>query len=105
MSIVGKSTREGKWWYFVDDGIYGLLISELINEPEHKIFTPYVDGPTRICCLAGPTCDGTDVIRDEIELPELEYGDLLVVSKMGSYSWSYSTTFNSIAVPKVVLLD
>jgi len=102
MSLVGKTIWKQKKWYYLDDGTYGCFYSEFLKLKHHDIFAPYSKGESQLCCLTGPTCDGTDIIWDEILMPELNYGDILVIKDVVSYSWTLATVFNSIPVPKVV---
>ena len=55
--------------------------------------------------LAGPTCDSIDVIDDNILLPELEVGDLVVGRMMGAYTWASATDFNFFKRAKVVVMN
>jgi ornithine decarboxylase len=52
--------------------------------------------------LAGPTCDSIDVIAEDIALPRLEIGDLVVGRTMGAYTWASATDFNLF--PKATIL-
>ena len=60
-------------------------------------------GETKPCILAGPTCDSIDVIAENIELPELEIGDLVIGLQMGAYTAATKTRFNSIPDAKFVI--
>ncbi len=55
--------------------------------------------------LAGPTCDSIDVIDENIMLPELEVGDLVVGRMMGAYTWASATDFNFFKRAKVVVMN
>jgi ornithine decarboxylase len=55
--------------------------------------------------LAGPTCDSIDVIREEIELPKLDVGDLIVGRVMGAYTWASASEFNFFPRATVLGLD
>jgi ornithine decarboxylase len=62
-------------------------------------------GPTYPSVLAGPTCDSIDVIREPIDLPKLEQGDLVVGRVMGAYTWASASEFNFFPRPTVLALD
>ncbi len=101
MRVIGKSIRQNKHWYFLDDGIYGAL-SGLVYDHckyEYKVFRK---GQKQISTLAGPTCDSFDVISSSEELPELEVGDIVYVERIGAYSIATATNFNSLPPPKTV---
>jgi ornithine decarboxylase len=55
--------------------------------------------------LAGPTCDSIDVIREQIELPKLDVGDLIVGRMMGAYTWASASGFNFFPRATVLGLD
>jgi len=55
--------------------------------------------------LAGPTCDSIDVIREDIPLPELAIGELLVGRMMGAYTSATATDFNFIPRAKIVAVN
>lgn len=42
----------------------------------------------------GPTCDGLDMVIDDVKLPDLEIGDWMVWPDMGSYTRAATTQFN-----------
>ena len=44
--------------------------------------------------LAGPTCDSIDVIAENLMLPRLRPGDLVVGRSMGAYTWASASEFN-----------
>jgi ornithine decarboxylase len=46
-----------------------------------------------------------DVIATDVELPELEVGDLIYVMNAGAYTLSYASSFNGFAAPAVHLLS
>jgi ornithine decarboxylase len=55
--------------------------------------------------LAGPTCDSIDVIAENLMLPKLKVGDLLVGRAMGAYTWASATEFNFFPRATVVAVN
>ena len=55
--------------------------------------------------LAGPTCDSIDVIAENLMLPELEAGDLIVGRAMGAYTWASASEFNFFPRATVVSVN
>ena len=49
--------------------------------------------------LAGPTCDSIDVIAENIMLPRLKAGDLIIGRAMGAYTWASASEFNFFPAP------
>jgi len=102
-SVVGKSIRNNKHWYFLDDGVYGALSGIIFDHCKYQ-FEVLKKGPTQLTTLAGPTCDSLDIISGAEELPELDFGDLVYARSIGAYSLASATTFNGIPPAKPVLI-
>jgi len=45
------------------------------------------------------------MIREEILLPELNVGDLVVGKMMGAYTWASASTFNFFPKANVIVMD
>jgi len=103
LSVIGKSIRNNKHWYYLDDGVYGALSGMIFDHCKYQ-FTALKRGPTQLTTLAGPTCDSLDIISTAEELPELEIGDLLYVSNIGAYSIAHATHFNGIPPAKTIFV-
>ena len=103
MSVVGKSIRNNKHWYFLDDGVYGALSGTIFDHAKYE-FGVLKKGATQLSTLAGPTCDSLDIISADEELPELDFGDLVFAHNIGAYSIAHATSFNGIAPPKSILV-
>lgn len=54
--------------------------------------------------LFGPLCMNIDMIRESVNLPLLEKGNLVVVQKVGAYNMSQWMQFITLR-PNVVLID
>ncbi|HMN44511.1 MAG TPA: type III PLP-dependent enzyme [Povalibacter sp.] len=103
-SVMGKAKRDGRWWYYLDDGLYGSYSGQLFDHAKYPVTTLRQEGELFPSVLAGPTCDSIDVIDDDILLPELEVGDLVVGRMMGAYTWASATDFNFFKRAKVVVM-
>ena len=104
-TVVGRAQREGRWWYYLDDGLYGSYNGQLYDHALYPIDVPGRNGPAHPSVLAGPTCDSIDVVREDIPLPELQIGDLVVGRMMGAYTACSATDFNFIPRAKIVALN
>ncbi len=102
VSVVGKALRGDQPWYYLDDGVYGMFSGRLFDHARYPLHV-FRTGVAVSSVLAGPTCDSIDVIEEDIQLPELEVGDLVVGCMMGAYTAATATTFNSLPVPRVVV--
>jgi ornithine decarboxylase len=103
MSVIGKSIRNNKHWYYLDDGVYGALSGTIFDHCKYQ-FEAFKRGPTQLTTLAGPTCDSLDIISPAEELPELELGDLVFARNIGAYSITHATSFNGIPPAKTVVV-
>ena len=108
VSIVGKAKRGAKTWYYLDDGVYGGFSGQMYDHAIYplaplKPFDP--TGEFHSSVLAGPTCDSIDVVAEDIELPEMFIGDVLVSKKMGAYTIVSATEFNYYPKPKIVVVE
>lgn len=103
--VVGRAQREGRWWYYLDDGMYGSYSGQLYDHAHYPVEVPERAGPLHPSVLAGPTCDSIDVVREDIPLPELEIGDLVVGRMMGAYTSASATDFNFIPRAKVLAVN
>ena len=104
-TVMGKAKRDGRWWYYLDDGLYGSYSGQLFDHAKYPVAALRDGGELFARVLAGPTCDSIDVIDDNIQLPELEVGDLVVGRMMGAYTWASATDFNFFKRAKVVVMN
>jgi len=101
--VIGKSYRNGRTWYIIDDGVYGSFSGQVFDHAEFPLMVERAEErPTEPCVVAGPTCDSGDVVcRDQL-LPDLEIGELILVPTMGAYSNASACPFNGLEVAKVI---
>lgn len=105
VKINGKTVRDGKTCYYVDDGVYHTY-SGIIFDHQHCHLKSFRKGKEEICGVFGPTCDALDVISMSENLPaDLELGELLYSENMGAYSHASSTNFNGFPPAKVVHIN
>ena len=55
--------------------------------------------------LAGPTCDSIDVIAENLLLPKLSIGDVIIGRAMGAYTWASASEFNFFPKATVVSVN
>ncbi len=104
-TVVGKARREGLNWYYLDDGVYGAFSGQIYDHMRYplEVFSEATqDFPS---VLAGPTCDSIDIIAENVDLPELQIGDLVVGHMMGAYTAASATDFNLLKKAKIVMRD
>ena len=103
-SVIGKSVRSGKAWYFLDDGLYGSFSGRLYDHCRYQVLTSR-NTTWKRSVLAGPTCDSFDVIYKDILLPPLDIGDVLLFPAMGSYCSVSASSFNSLKKAEYVVIE
>ena len=59
-------------------------------------------GKRKKYCIAGPLCFAGDILEQEILLPEVEEGDLIIIHDTGAYTSSMWSRYNSRQFPKVI---
>jgi ornithine decarboxylase len=102
--VGGKAGRGGQTRCYHDDGVYNTYSGRIYDHAQYPIRT-IKTGKTTPCVLAGPTCDSIDVIEENIALPDLEIGDLIIGEVMGAYTAATATEFNSLPKSKIVVLN
>jgi ornithine decarboxylase len=104
VEVVGKSFRDNKWVYYVDDGVYGTLSGVIFDHIAYH-FNAFKRGDKKISAVVGPTCDALDTVSTAEMLPELNIGDLLYVKNCGAYTNGSATTFNGFPKAKILNLN
>jgi len=96
--ISRKSYDESRRWVYLDIGKFGGLVETIGEAIRYRMRTPRDGGPTGPVVLAGPTCDGEDVLYDkaDYQLPlDLAVGDKVEILSAGAYTQTYcSIGFN-----------
>jgi ornithine decarboxylase len=104
-SVMGRALRDGRWWYYLDDGLYGSYSGQMYDHSVFPVEALVPGTDTFPSVLAGPTCDSIDVIREKLELPKLDMGDLVIGRVMGAYTWASASEFNFFPRATVLALD
>jgi ornithine decarboxylase len=103
--IIGKAVRHGKLCYYIDDGVYHTFSGIIFDHCRYRLGS-FKEGPTEICTVFGPTCDGLDVISMTEELPScLERDEFLYSRNIGAYSGATSTWFNGFPPARIVHIN
>ena len=105
-SVMGRAQRDGRWWYYLDDGVYGSYSGRLFDHATYPLEVLQKSGePLHPAVLAGPTCDSIDVIDETLSLPLLDAGDLILGRMMGAYTWASATEFNFFPKARVLAVE
>jgi len=103
--VMGRALRGDRWWYYLDDGLYGSYSGQVYDHANYPVSALVPDAKTYPSVLAGPTCDSIDVINEHLDLPKLEVGDLVIGREMGAYTWASASEFNFFPRATVLALD
>ena len=99
--IIGKSVRDGKPSYYINDGVYHTYSGQIFDHCMYPV-KAFKRGKTRLSAVFGPTCDALDVVSMAENLPDLGRDDLVYSEKIGAYSHASTTNFNGFP-PATVL--
>jgi diaminopimelate decarboxylase len=93
--VISSKESRGKSFFIVDGGLHHHLAAAgtfgaalRSNYPLQNISRPAA--AKVVCTIAGPSCNPTDMLGIDVELPRPEQGDLIAVLKSGSYSFTAS---------------
>lgn len=104
-TVMGKANRGDACWYYLDDGVYGSYSGLVFDHATYPltIFSDIKEKEQAV--LAGPTCDSIDVIAEDINIPPLSIGDIIIGHQMGAYTSATSTDFNLFDKAKIIAIN
>ena len=103
-TVAGTARRGDYPWYYLDDGVYGSYSGQLFDHASYPLQVLNTSPERQASILAGPTCDSIDVIAEDILLPELKQGDLVIGHMMGAYTYATATRFNSLSGAQIIVV-
>jgi diaminopimelate decarboxylase len=88
-----RTGTDGRRWVYLDIGRYGGL-AETDNEYiRYRLRTDREGDPVDDAVIAGPTCDGDDVLYQKYPLPvTLRVGNRVEIADAGAYTASYASS-------------
>ena len=91
-----RAGTDGRRWVYLDIGRYGGLAETENEYIRYRLRTDREDDPVDDAVIAGPTCDGDDVLYQKYPLPvTLRAGDRVEIMDAGAYTASYAAvSFN-----------
>lgn len=98
-NVIGKKKKtvgdETKYLYYINEGVYGGFNCLVFDDAHPQIKPLHVKNNTPYkSTVFGPTCDSLDKIGTDIDLPELNVGDICYVENFGAYTKASSSHFN-----------
>lgn len=93
--VIGCKQSRGKLFCMVDGGLHHHLAAagSFGAVMRSNFLLRNLSRPTAAkvrCTIAGPSCNPTDLLGIDVELPQPEVGDLIAVLKSGSYGFTAS---------------
>ena len=104
-TVTGRARRGEYQWYYLDDGVYGSYSGQLFDHMRYPLQVFNDDPQRQPSILAGPTCDSIDIIAEDVPMPDLGEGDLVIGHMMGAYTAATSTRFNSLNAARIITID
>ena len=99
--VCHKAAEDPVRWVYLDIGRFGGLAETEGESIKYRITTPHDGGATGPVSIAGPTCDGADILyeKSNYRLPlDLRCGDQVQLEATGAYVTTYaSQRFNGFA--------
>ncbi|GAB3023336.1 alanine racemase [Mycobacterium bourgelatii] len=97
--VAVRAGTDGRRWVYLDIGRYGGLAETENEYIRYRLHSDRDADPVADAVVAGPTCDGDDVLYRNYPLPiTLRPGDRVQIEAAGAYTASYaSTEFNGFA--------
>ena len=92
--VSGRGSNTPIRWVYLDIGRFGGLAETEGESIKYRIATPHDGTPTGPVAIAGPTCDGADILyeRSNYHLPvALAHGDRVELLSTGAYVTTYAS--------------
>ena len=92
--VCHKGADDPVRWVYLDIGRFGGLAETEGESIKYRFATPHDDGETGPVAIAGPTCDGADIMyeRSNYRMPlALRCGDLVQIESTGAYTTTYAS--------------
>lgn len=101
-----KQVPQGKKYVAVDGGMadnprpslyQAIYTAEVANRP--------CDKKEETVTIAGRFCESGDILIKEVEMPQLQEGDILCFYDTGAYGYSMSSNYNRVLKPAAILVN
>jgi len=101
-----RTGTDGRRWVYLDVGRYSGLAETENEYIRYSLRTDRDGDAVDDAVIAGPTCDGDDVLYQCYPLPvTLRPGDRVDIDDTGAYTASYASTFNGFSTLPTYFVD
>ncbi len=101
-----KQVPKGKKYVAVDGGMADNPRPSMYQaEYSAQIANKPLDENVETVTIAGRFCESGDILIKDINLPEIEEGDILCVYNTGAYNYSMASNYNRVQKPQMVLVN
>lgn len=101
-----KQVPEGTKYWAVDGGMADNPRPSMYQAEYNALVANKPDAQnSQKVTIAGKFCESGDILIKDINLPELEEGDILCVFNTGAYNYSMASNYNRFLKPAMVLVN
>jgi diaminopimelate decarboxylase len=101
-----KEIRNVRKYVSVDGGMTDNIRPALYQAKYDGIAANKVDKEkSQVVTICGKCCESGDILIKDIEIPEVEAGDIFAVYSTGAYGYSMASNYNKNPIPAVVLAN
>ena len=91
--------------FVITDGAMNDLIRPSLYQAYHEVVAVQKEGESSLCDIVGPICESGDFLAKNVNLPNLDHGDILVIKSAGAYGFSMSSNYNTRPRPAEVAIS
>ncbi|MGC8748297.1 MAG: diaminopimelate decarboxylase [Candidatus Kapaibacteriota bacterium] len=88
----------------IDAGM-NTLIRPALYGARHRVVVYGKDEYTHLVQICGQICENSDILLRNVPFPEVQEGDLCVITDVGAYGFSMASNYNSRPLPAEILVD
>lgn len=99
-----KEIKDVKTYLFVDGGMADNPRPMMYNS-EYVFKTAKETKDTHTYSIAGKFCESSDILAENISLPECKPDDIIIVFGTGAYNYSMASNYNRYCRPAMVLVN
>jgi len=100
-----KNIKNVRTYVSVDGGMTDNPRYALYQSKYEAVIANRADAPrVQTVTIAGKCCESGDLLAKDIQMPEIQAGDILAMLATGAYNYSMSSNYNRIPRPPVVLV-